>query len=537
MITASTNVKNEIISPVRDIRAGVELYEGSTLVETCYCNDRLISFNIERIGDESRFFGFGICQRLNVHLIDKDRELTVSTANSMRVFYAVGEEKIYPYPTFYVSEVRRDENTNELSITSYDTMYPDTAHLVKNLTLAKPYTVLEFARAAAAELGATGVVVKGVGADETCFSTVYADGANFEGTELVREALNDVAEVTQTIFYIDRDNRLVFKRLDKDGAADLTIRKADYISLKSRTNRRLVKLVHATELGDNLSVDTGVSGTTQYIRDNAFWELRDDVNTLLTKALAVVGNLCINQFECTWRGNFLLEIGDKISLVTKDNSSVSSYVLDDTIDYTGYLNEKTNWSYNANDTETEETPTTLGDALNQTFAKVDKVNKQIQLVASDVNGFDDRISAIELNTDQISATVTQVKKDTDASIGGLYQEVDTLTKRVQGTVTADNVSILIQKELASGVNSVKTHTGFTFDEEGLTIDKSGSEMSTTITEDGMTVYRSGTAMLKANNVGVEATNLHATTYLIIGLNSRFEDYANKTRTGCFWIGN
>ena len=70
----------------------------------------------------------------------------------------------------------------------------------------------------------------------------------------------------------------------------------------------------------------------------------------------------------------------------------------------------------------------------------------------------------------------------------------------------------------------------------MTVEKSGKEMKTTITEDGMTVYRSGEGVLQANNEGVKAKNLHANTYLIIGNNSRFEDY-KYDRTGCFWIGS
>ena len=77
----------------------------------------------------------------------------------------------------------------------------------------------------------------------------------------------------------------------------------------------------------------------------------------------------------------------------------------------------------------------------------------------------------------------------------------------------------------------------TFNDEGMTISRSGSEMTTKITEDGMTVYRDNQEVLVADNVGVKATNLHATTYLIIGTNSRFEDYDNGARTGCFWIKN
>ena len=105
-------------------------------------------------------------------------------------------------------------------------------------------------------------------------------------------------------------------------------------------------------------------------------------------------------------------------------------------------------------------------------------------------------------------------------------------------MSAEDVKLEIKPELeTSGVSTITTTTGFTFNDEGMTISRSGSEMTTKITEDGMTVYRDNQEVLVADNVGVKATNLHATTYLIIGTNSRFEDYDNGARTGCFWIKN
>jgi hypothetical protein len=89
--------------------------------------------------------------------------------------------------------------------------------------------------------------------------------------------------------------------------------------------------------------------------------------------------------------------------------------------------------------------------------------------------------------------------------------------------------------MANGAEKVETTTGYKLDADGLTISKTGAEMTTQITEDGMTVKRDDTEVLRANNVGVDATNLHATTYLIIGKNSRFEDYESN-RSACFWIG-
>ena len=127
-------------------------------------------------------------------------------------------------------------------------------------------------------------------------------------------------------------------------------------------------------------------------------------------------------------------------------------------------------------------------------------------------------------------------ENVNTTIDGLNKDIETLTQKVEATVTSEEVKLEVQKQLENGVDSVTTSTGFTFNQEGLTIQKSGSEMETVVNEDGMTVKRGGQEVLKANNTGVDAINLHATTYLIVGNNSRFEDYDNGSRTGCFWIG-
>lgn len=80
---------------------------------------------------------------------------------------------------------------------------------------------------------------------------------------------------------------------------------------------------------------------------------------------------------------------------------------------------------------------------------------------------------------------------------------------------------------------------FTLDDDGMTVegrsDDNNNTIKTIISNNGMTVCGNEKEMLKANDKGVEATDLHAKTYLIVGGNSRFENYGNN-RTGCFWIG-
>ena len=537
------NALSQLNSDVRHITARAYVYEGTSTKYTFKATDNLQSFTVERVG-QGKFFGYGICQKMNMKVRDVSRQFSVTTANQINLIWDVlvdgKNTSLFAYPRFRVSEVHRDENTNALSITAYDALYDATKHNVSELTLADSYTIKEFIASCATLLGLKGYSIRGVGENETCFDTSYAAGANFEGTETIRDALDAVAEVTQTIYFITNENKICFRRLSSDGNADFTIDKEKYFTLSSKTNKRLGTIVSATELGDNLSVSTTESGSTQFIRDNPFWDNREDRATLLDNALAAVGGLTLNQFECNWHGNYLLEIGDKIALVTKDGSQAISYVLDDTIEYNGGISEKTKWSYedNENENDINSAPSNLGDSIKQTYAKVDKVNKQIEIVASQADENTDAISALRINVNSINATVQNQQQQINESVDSINSDIDSLTTEIASARLESQQAVLeFKQEIEQGgVDKVTTSTGFTFNEEGMTVEKSGREMKTTITEDGMTVYRSGESVLQANNEGVKAKNLHANTYLIIGNNSRFEDY-KYDRTGCFWIGS
>lgn len=514
MILNSTH-RNALISPVRNITGKVELYNGSTLLNTFNHNDALSSLTVSRVGDSSKFFGFGVCQKIEVKLIDKQRAFDINTSQNLKVSFITNRSTISPTPRFYVSEVRRDENTNELTVFAYDFIYKASNHTVAELNLEAPYTIGDVVSAI---VGFLGVSFSYDTITRDAFNTEYPNGANFEGTETLREVLDDIAEATQTIYFVNNSNALTFKHLRIDGDPVLTINKSDYITLDSKTNRRLTAIVSATELGDNVSASLAQNGTTQYVRDNAFWELRNDIDTLVNNAIAVIGGITLNQFTCKWRGNYLVEPGDKIAIVTKDNNTVISYLLDEKYTYNGGYSADTTWEYGGNDGESADNPVTLGDALKKTYAKVDKANAEIEIVAGEM-------ASIKLNNESIGASVSQVADD-----------VNDLTLEVSSKMTAEDVSIQIQSAMSEGVERVTTTTGFIFNEEGLHISKTDSEITTSVTEDGMTIYRRSSEVLEVNQAGVKAEDLHATTYLVIGNNSRFEDYGSD-RTGCFWIGN
>ena len=516
-----------LVNPSRQITGRVWLYNTSNS-STTYTSTELVNISIERSCDQGKFFGFGVCQKATIQILDPDRTIDLSnqsyfiprfSANTNNAFYTS------QIPYFYITESKRDENTNVVSFTGYDKIYNTSMNQVNELTLTTPYTIADVATSVSAFLGLSLSYPTSIAA----FATSYEDGANLEGTETIRSLLDAIAEATQTIYYISATT-LVFKKLETSTPV-LIINKSDYFTLTRETNRIITTIVSATELGDNVSATTGATGETQYVRNNPFWELRTDVATLLENAVANIGGLTIVPYNCSWRGNFLLEIGDCIKVATKDDSTITSFYLNETLEYSGGMNSTISWEYPTNTTETESNPSTIGEAINKTYARVDKVNQQIDLVVTKVDSYDNTISQIQLDQDSINASVTTITSRQDST----DDTIDELTSKVNASMTSDQVELIVQEELSDGVNKVTTSTGFTFNQDGLTVSKSNVDITTNITEDGMTVSKSGSVVLTANNEGVEALNLHATTYLIIGENSRFEDYDNGSRTGCFWI--
>ena len=558
MIQTSENIANMMNAPARQIKARVELYEGSpsvdaynkTLLNTFTGRDALVEFSINRANEDGKFFGFGVCQELTVKLRDKDRLINVHKENIIEIAFGVDNDYIYPYPLFRVDTVKRDELNNDITITAYDFLYKAGKHRVDEIPLTS-YTLREFILACGSILGLPVQFAE----EFPALDLAYPAGANFEGSELLREALNAAAEALQAIYFVDRDWRLTFKRLDKTGNAVLPIDKSMYFELTNNDARRLATVFHATELGDNVSATDG-EGVTQYVRNNPFWDLRDDIDTIVEDALEVVAGTTINQFECSWRGDFRIEIGDKISITTKDNNIIYTYVLNDEIIYNGGLRENTSWTFTEHDVETANNPVTLGDVFKQTYARVDKANKQIELVASEVSETNKQMSSLVLRTDGIEADVSSTNlvvasnlDTTNQTIAGLQKELNdkvtdlndsvvSLSTEVSAQLTSEDVQLQITTALSNGIDSVSTTTGYTFNSEGLTVSKTGSEMSTQITEDGMNVKRGSETVLIADNEGVRAEDLNATTYLIVGGRSRFENYERdgRARTGCFWIG-
>ena len=166
------------------------------------------------------------------------------------------------------------------------------------------------------------------------------------------------------------------------------------------------------------------------------------------------------------------------------------------------------------------------------------MESEISAIRSETKTLNETVTSLQLGADSINASVKSLEETMTRTSDGLANDISIIQEQVNLAMTSEDVKIEIQNQLINGTNKVSTTTGYTFDEDGLNISKSDSEMKTQITEDGMKIYKNDDIMLTANNQGVDAKNLHATTYLIIGENSRMEDFIENgsKRTAVFWIG-
>lgn len=527
-----------ITAPSRRINGWVDVYRDSTLIYEFNPEDKLVSAKIENTTESGSLFGYTLCQKATVEILNQDNNITIQQGDRIEIWLGVmisedGSDNT-PKPSFYVEEITSNETNGNITIVAYDAMNKATKHKQKELAITYPINLAGYASQVATILGTSVAWEAKTGSSFTYYSYTEALPPNFSGEETLRDVLNDIAEITGTICFIDVEDKIRFKMLNPEPVLDID--KSLYFEFKLGDSATISQISHATELGDNLTAGNE-GGYNAIIRNNAFISLREDIPNVLDNLLRGVNGLTFYTYDLKWRGNPALEIGDKVTVTLKDDSTVDVYYLGETLTYDGGLVATA--AYKIGESESiDSNPTTIGEAINKTYAKVDKVNQTITLYAEKIEGNASDISQIIQDAEKIVASVEGISSAVEEGMEGINDAISVLEEKATVGITKSDVTIAIDKALSNGVEKVETSTGYKFDEDGLTISKSNSEISTQITENGMTVSQGGSTVLSANNNGVNAKNLHATTFLIIGDTSRFETFTEdgETRVGCFWIG-
>lgn len=220
--------------------------------------------------------------------------------------------------------------------------------------------------------------------------------------------------------------------------------------------------------------------------------------------------------------NFHIRAGHVVKITDRNGKEITAYVMSktqagqkDTLECTG--------------SHTRESSTAVNDRIFKAFyGKVLNLRTDVDGLKVENRDAAGNMAALKLDLDGIASEVSKQQKQAEE----ISQQVTSVSQ------TTESVSIQVQDIIDNGVSKVKTGMGYTFDDEGLRIEKQGEEIQNLIDNRGVHVTRSGETMLQADADGVIATDVKVRNYLMVGKHARFEDYSNgldRKRTACFWI--
>ena len=482
----------KFLSPRREISCYIEMNLEDTY--EILRKEQIYNWKIERNAEDSKFFGTGVCQKMTLETIMTDFGSQVRTINPVSGVTGF----TFSTPLFYITEVIQDEVANKITYTAYDGLYFATLHKIKEANLPSTYTIKELAEKAVA------LIPELSGVDTSSLNLPFTS-ANLSGEETCREIFDDIAEATQTNYYVNSENIVCFKRMNT--IVSVNVPKTAYFEATTGAVYVLKTIMSVTELGDNASsTATGspdVSGieVTQYVRENCFYtQLKDtQIKNALQYAINNVGNSYLYEYSIKWRGITATEPFDIISFANRDGLYVETVLFNDTISYNGGLIEESSWSYKAQD-ETEES-SGIGERINNTFARVNKVDNTVKIHAGLINNLQEEYAELNVTVDGIN---TKVQKNTGdiSTLNQTATEINTQVQKNTGDIsTLNQTATELRSEVTDANNNasqaVQTANSFS---QRIT-NAEGSISSIELTMDGV-IYQNdqGTTVINGSNI-------------------------------------
>ena len=280
---------------------------------------------------------------------------------------------------------------------------------------------------------------------------------------------------------------------------------------------------------------------TLYVRlDNLFISQQEEIDNIYN---AIVG-FKVHNISCENRGDITLDAWDMIKYVTDDGEY---YTLNENeLTYNGVCMSKVN---------TNIPPGKKNETTNIIRSSTDAAIKRVQTIVNEVEGsmttLTEKTTQIETKTLENETQINNNYQDIITQLGDYAKEAELISVKESVATIQDEASLAVEiakKVQVDGVDQITTKTGYTFNEDGLTIQKTGSKVKSTLDETGLEIIdatgSTNESLLFAGydeDMGetiVRTKNLTVNKYLVIGKYSRMEDFVvdGVASTGMFWIG-
>lgn len=479
-------------------------YDGELFKSVMRCLDIQLDGVRELIVGGSAVAGIAIAGVAVVGVADTTGDTSTITSAKFGV-KAPGEAdyNYKEYGTYKIKEAKYDDEASTLNLECYDLMIQ--SMVPYDLVLTYPATVKDVLDAICNRFGWR------IGYTTFTNSDAVIDGEKFDDTYTFRDVLDQIAQVAAGVIAFKGDALCVLYPTSSGETVDPT-------NLQTLTIGEKYGPVNSVVLARTPQEDNIYRQDESSIAANGLAEIRIENNQIMDSHRddfigAIFDRLNGLQFylyELQSFGIGYLDLCDIFTLETMDGEQYETLMLSDELRITQALSENSSLEAPKAAETDYKAASTADKLINQTILKVDK------------------------QAQEITALVSKTENVTN-EVDGLVEQV---TKMAEVMIDSDSVDIKISTAIGD-INSVTTSTGYTFNQDGLTISKDGEEMSNKLDNTGMYVTRDDEEILSANNEGVSAMNLTSRQYLIVGSNSRFENYDNGTdskRTACFYIG-
>ena len=407
------------------------------------------------------------------------------------------------YGSHIVKEKKIDEEQDTITIECYDLML--LSMVPYDLVVEYPVTVKSYLDAICTRFGWNKRYTTFVN------SEIEIEEEKYDSSYTFRDVLDEIAQVAGGMIAFVGDELDVIYPTDSGEIIDSSNLKTLKMGESYGPVNSLV--LARTPQEDNIYLQDEAS-----VSSNGITEIRIENNQIIDShredfiegIFGALKGLHFELFELESFGIGYLKLGDLFTIQTPDGQNHTALMLCDDLQITQGLSETIRLEA-PESTETDYTAASESDrVLNKTILKVDKQAQEITALVS-------KTENIESTVDGMVATVTHL---------------------TEVMIDSDSVDIKVEKAI-SGINSITTSTGYTFDHDGLhikkVVDGEVEGIENLLDNTGMYVKRDGEEILIANDEGVDAINLRSRQFLIIGDNSRFENYGSG-RTACFYIG-
>lgn len=299
-------------------------------------------------------------------------------------------------------------------------------------------------------------------------------------------------------------------------------------------------LKYYTYVNEEWSEATNIKNTLYIRQDNLFIAQQEEIDNIYN---AVVG-FKVHNITCENRGDITLDAWDTIKYVT-DNGEY--YTLNENeLTYNGVCMSKVKTNIPAG--KKNETTNVINASVEATIKRVQTIVNEAE---ASVTTLTEKTTKIESKTLDNEIAINNNYQDIINQLGDYAKEAEIISIRESVSLAQDEAALAIEiaKQVQTdGVDQITTKTGYTFNEDGLNIERNGAKVKSKLNEAGIDIKdatgSTNESLLFAGydeDTGetiVRSKNMTVQKYFVIGKYSRMEDFVadGVEGTGMFWIG-